>query len=266
MLNEAKVSIFTRNTEAITAQFIPTPLISITTDGENSTYSWTVDVEGAPASQVSVPKASTDDSTSGVRFILTGGAQTTYENNDIIKAVILGGGSQIRFTISNNGDSTGIDGAFTVEGLNVGDGTTDFYQGSSNTFPLEVQRYAVSPVEHTSCAETSITRYGRRDISLEFPFFGGIDGASVTAKGQNRADEEIAHNSTAHGHNVQLRLEGSNSTSINAILTREMNDRININSTTIHRLQNINYYITGGNYTMDAGGHLTANWSLEEAT
>jgi len=45
-----------------------------------------------------------------------------------------------------------------------------------------------------------------------------------------------------------------------------MNDRIQINSTATLRLRNQDFYITRGEWTMEAGGHMGVVWSLEEAT
>jgi len=256
--NEATVRIFSRNTQSSAPQFIPVPGVSIP---DGTTYIWTVDLDEAPVSEVTIPPSSSGNDTLGLRCL---GGGTTFGGgggfDKLVQGEVLGGGSQVRFSIKN--DDVGIGVTFTVESPSTADG----YTGPSNTFPLIVRKYAVSAVESISCDDVSIARYGRRAATLDLPFFGGIDGVSVTAQAQNRADAEIAHNSTAHGEDVKLKLEGSDSDAITTILSREMNDRVRINSTTIHRLSDVDFYITGGDYTLDAGGHLTATWNLLEAT
>jgi len=258
VLNSANVTIFTRFTQTITIQDIPVPNVAV---AAGSSYSWIVALDKAPVSSVGPTPEALADSTAGVSIqgVGTGTTYTAATINSIFQTAVLGGGSAVRFTVAN--------GTTETVTVNHPAGTTN----STDTFPLRVQLHTISDIDRESCDPTSITRYGRISKDFQFPFFGSIDPALTTggnnaAKASTRATAEIAHNSTAHPNGVALTLLGSDSNSMRQILTRTMNDRIRINSTATLRLSNQDFYITRGEWNMDAGGFMGVVWSLEEAT
>jgi len=260
VLNSADVTIITRITQEITIQEIPEPNVAV---GQGSTYSWIVTLDKAPVSSVGPTPEALADSTAGVS--IQGASGTTYVaasgSSDIFQTAILGGGSAVRFIVANN----------TTETVTVNSPTAAGFSGTTQTFPLRVQLHNLANIDRESCDPASITRYGRLSRSIKLPFFGSVDpglttGTNNAGKASDRATAEIAHNSTAHPNGVSLNLSGSDSNSLTQILSRDMNDRIRVNSTATLRLSNQDFYITRGEWSIDPGGLMGVVWTLQEAT
>lgn len=266
VLNSVDVSIITRTSvdaEVTSVQFIPLPNVTITT---GSIYSWVVPLDKAPLSVVGPSPLMRRDSTVGVALVgvVSGTTYADDSHDGLIKTAVLGGGSAVRFTVENPGLSSGID-----ESISIHHPSTDAgYSGTTDDFPLNVRVFALSDVSFESCDPTSVARYGRRSEELKFPFFGSVDagGANNRVKASDRATEELRHNSTAHPQGLNLVLQGTDSDSITQILTRDMNDRIEINSTATLHISNQDFYITRGEWSLDPGGHMGVVWTLQEAT
>lgn len=262
VLNAAEVTIKTYITTTGSVQEIPEPNVSVT---PGSVYEWIVPLNNAPVSSVTAP-LNARDSTSGVsiRGITSGDTYADDSHSGLLTMTVLGGGSAVKFTLDNT--DTAITESIAVrrpENYTISD--TGF-------FPLVTQPHNISDVTQESCDPASITRYGRRFKSFSFPFFGSLDpdlstgSTNTKLKAGNRATAEIANNSTAHADGIRLSLAGTDSDSITQILTRNMNDRIRVNSTAQLRLSNRDFYITKGEWNLDVNQKIGVTWTLQEAT
>jgi len=178
---------------------------------------------------------------------VVGAGGTSYTGaNATIQGTFLGASAMLVAITNNSGETVTIQRP---------EAATD----TSATIPIE--GLGLSDFTMTSTAQNlaSQTAHGIRTAQAEYIYF------ARQGKGSQRASELVDENSTAHARGITLHLNGSDSDIITQILTREIDDRIDVTSTGM-KFTNKNFYITAGDWMLEPKGHIEVNWTLDEAT
>ncbi len=211
--------------------------------GNGSVFTTRIIFETFPVDAVIVPLAEAD-STRGISAVGAGG--TSYTGANVTVAGTWLGASALRLKISNNSGET-----ITIQ---VPELATD----TSQAIPIEGTRLSDNKMTTTDQSISSIGIYGPRMSSFDYPFFANLN------KGVNRATDIVNEQSTAHAQGIRLLLSGSDSDLITQMLTRELDDRIAVNSTAF-KFSNRPFYITAGEWELEQG-HLITTFTLGDAT
>jgi len=211
----------------------------------------------SPCRSIIVP-AMTKDTTDGWAAVGAGGtthvSNTTSGNHVSVFGRIKGASSMV-LTITNN---AGEDVNFQAPEIT----TTDDNSGSEllDVCPIKGIVMPNISVESTAVAIGSIDIYGRRNFNVDYPFFEG------RSKGIDVAVNIVNNGSTADPTGIRLHMVGSDSNLVLQILSREIGDVIAVNSTHFHLATNQEYYITGLEGEIAAGGPLQTVWTLQKST
>jgi len=214
------------------------------------TFAFIIRLDKPPVQNAIIPEAN-KDSTAGFSIISAPPGVTSYasaDNDKLIQAEFFGA-SAARIVITNNvGESVLVDAPETAI--------------DQNNIAMRGFVFQDQPITSCNTDAASIGVYNRRAEVVDFPFFGDTN----LTKNDNLAQDLVRNNSTAHASNITFHLEGSDSNSIVQVLIRDLNERITINSTGNLGITNTDFYITRGDWSIQDGGHILVDWTLQEAT
>jgi len=250
IINSAEVSVHARDdaTAALLGSINPSIIPSIT---QGTTQIFIIPLSPAPVANVVIPAINVN--ATGSAAAVGVGTGTSYSSTQVTVIGQVLGASALKLFVANN----------TTETINI----QRAENAADTQTAFQVAGTALNDGKWGTTAQLSgsIAEFGRRHLTLDLPF------VSVVATAVNRSVDIVTRFGAMRADFTKLSIAGTDTTIVEQLLARNINDRIRVTSTNL-KITNRDYYITAAEYEIAPGNFaglglaMAAVWTLEEAT